>query len=100
MIPVFLESDFVRTADENLENIAALVRQQIRAITGSTKDVPDQFGTELFSSGRVLIIVDGLSERGAAVREFLTLQGGAGPLSVCGFHLQNRREGNSEASGS
>ena len=46
MVPVLLESDFVRTAEDTLENIETNLRDQIKVITGAGKDVPVQFTRE------------------------------------------------------
>jgi hypothetical protein len=85
MLPVFLESDFVATGDEKPEHLAALIRQQLKAITGSTQDLPERFCTELCTSGRVLVVIDGLSERNAAVRKFIALHAGSDPLRCVVF---------------
>jgi hypothetical protein len=80
MLPVFLESDFVSTGDEPIEQFAVLIREQLQTLTASTDELPPRFSAELCAAGRVLVVVDGLSERGAGVRTFLTQRAGTPPL--------------------
>jgi hypothetical protein len=80
MLPVFLESDFVSTGDEPLEQFATLVREQLQTLTASAEELPPRFAAELCASGRVLVVVDGLSERGTGVRKFLAQRAGTPPL--------------------
>ena len=85
MIPVILESDFVQSADGKLDDVEGLLREQIKVVTGARKDLPPQFIKELCSTGRVLIIIDSLSERSGAVRDYLSLRGATGPFQCVVF---------------
>jgi HEAT repeat protein/GTPase SAR1 family protein len=84
MLPLLIEYNFIQNAQT--DDILDPLLGELERVSGKNReDLPKRFQVELFSKGRLLIIVDGLSERNEAVREFLTARAGVFPLQCAMF---------------
>jgi hypothetical protein len=84
MLPLLMDYNFIQNAQT--DNILEPLTAELERLSGTARnDLPSRFQAELFSQGRVLVILDSLSERSTAVREYLTARAGVFPLQCAVF---------------